>query len=239
MCTNSEQEHKTRFYFPQRPAASDRCKDLIYRLIQPKENRLCSKRYQMKDRSQSEPGRPADFAGRYVFPDDAEDIKAHRWFKNVPWDRLQTLSPPFVPRIFSPEDTHYFDESEPIEDWSESSPSTAGLTPEEVRTILVDFRVSVQNLAIQLIGTPFDSSKLRTIDQEISSVEALETNEKDVLKQFMRLYGRKERKRPRDRLLRDENTKSLVMEVRKQTAFMGYTWKRMRPGGYVTSKWVK
>jgi len=27
---------------------------------------------------------PTDFAGRYVFPYDAEDIKSHKWFKGIP-----------------------------------------------------------------------------------------------------------------------------------------------------------
>ena len=50
--------------------------------------------------------------------------------------------------------------------------------------------------------------------------------------------GRKERKRPRDILLRDENTKNTVMDVRMETAFLGYTWRRMRPGGYMMPKWT-
>lgn len=230
----SLQDHKSRFYFPQRPVASDKCRDLIYRLIQDKETRLCSKRYQMKDRGQLDSGRNTDFFSRYVFGDDAEDIKAHRWFKNVPWDQLHTLSPPFVPRIDSVEDTHYFDESEPIEDWSESTPSPGGLSPDDVKTILCDFREGVQIMAMQLVATPYDSAKLRTIDQQIDAIAALAAEEKEVLKHFVRLYGRKERKRPRDRLLRDEGTKNVVMEVRKQTAFLGYTWRRMRPEGYIS-----
>lgn len=187
----------------------------------------------MKDRGQVDATRSTDFFDRYVFPDDAEDIKAHRWFKNVPWDCLQTLTPPFVPRISSVEDTHYFDGSESIDDWSESAVSAQGLTPDEVRGVLSDFRHGVQDLAIQLVATPFDSVKLRTIDQQISTTSWLGDTEKEVLRQFVRLYGRKERKRPRDRLLRDEKTKDAVMSVRKKTAFMGYAWERMRPGGYM------
>lgn len=192
----------------------------------------------MKDRGQLDAGRNTDFFGRYVFANDAEDIKAHRWFKNVPWDQLQRLSPPFVPHIASAEDTHYFDESEPIEDWSESTPSPGGLSPEDIKTILCDFREAVQVMAMQLIAAPYDSAKLRTIDQQIDAVLTLSMEEKEVLKHFVRLYGRKERKRPRDRLLRDERTKSVVMDVRKKTAFMGYTWRRMRPEGYIAPPWA-
>lgn len=101
------QKHRQTFGFPHRPAVSHRCQHLIASLIQDKENRLCSKRYQFKDlvaassalstnvstrpsnnmRSSSHKQQskgPRDFAGRYVFPHDAEDIKAHRWFRGVP-----------------------------------------------------------------------------------------------------------------------------------------------------------
>src|SRR5690349_6344872 len=37
-----------------------------------------------------------DLAGHYVFPYDAEDIKAHKWFRDVPFDRLHQLPVPFV-----------------------------------------------------------------------------------------------------------------------------------------------
>lgn len=217
---------------------SDKCKDLIYRLIQDKEIRLCSKRYQMKDRGLVDSRRSADSFGRFVFPDDAEEIKAHRWFKDFPWDRVHTISPPFIPHITSIEDTHYFDESEPIEDSSASSPSTVDVTPDDVRAILHDFRTYVQNIAIDLISAPYDSARLRSADHRIDSVFKLTVNERKVLKHFIRTYGRKERKRPRDILLRDENTKDVVMDVRRETAFMGYAWRRMRPGGYMAPKWT-
>ena len=61
-----------------------------------------------------------EFSGRYVFPYDAEDIKAHKWFKGIPWEHLHELQPPFVPQIRSIDDTQYFEEEEPISDWSDS-----------------------------------------------------------------------------------------------------------------------
>ena len=71
---------------------SSRCQHLIASLIQDKDTRLCSQRYQYKDMQQysqqsssGSGGRAhAAFAGRFVFPYDAEDIKAHKWFKGVP-----------------------------------------------------------------------------------------------------------------------------------------------------------
>jgi protein-serine/threonine kinase len=92
-------DHKTSFAFPSKPAVSRRCRDLIRSVIQEKGSRLCSKRYQLRDVGlQTQlPGRNQDYAGRYVFPNDAEDIKCHKWFQGIDWDRLHTMTPPFVP----------------------------------------------------------------------------------------------------------------------------------------------
>ncbi|KAL6873219.1 kinase-like protein [Trichoderma novae-zelandiae] len=224
--------HKERFRFPIRPLVSDKCKDLIYRLIQDKELRLCSKRYQMLDQDQSGAAIPADIYGRYVFPDDAEDIKAHRFFRSVPWDNLQSTAPPFVPHINSLEDTHYFDESEPLDDRIESATEKPGPTDEEVRWVLREFRPCVQNVAIRLINIPYDSGALRSRDLEIDSMTAFVEEEKELLKRFMREYGRRVLKRPRDIILRDESMKGTAMEVRKQSAFMGYAWHSVRKRAY-------
>lgn len=71
------------------------------------------------------------------------------------------------------------------------------------------------------------------IDAELDGSPELSDRERSVLKQFVRLYGRRQRKRPRDVLLRDEKIKDVVMDVRKSTAFVGYTWRRMPPSGYM------
>ncbi|KAH7328398.1 kinase-like domain-containing protein [Stachybotrys elegans] len=226
-------EHKKSFFFPQRPQVSNRCKSLIYHLIQEKEARLCSRHYRLKDREEPNGGSPNESLDFYVFPDDAEDIKAHRWFKDVPWGSMQTLTPPFVPHVHGADDTHYFEESDGIEDWSITSGSVASPSPKEVRSLLCDFRSEVQELAIKLVAEVLDSAKLRQRDREINASPGLASEEKDVLKRFVRIYGKKEPKRPRDRLLRDDNIKDIVIDVRKKTAFMGYAWRRMAPGGYV------
>jgi protein-serine/threonine kinase len=235
---NDSQDHKKRFYFPQRPEVSERCKDLIFRMIQTKEERLCSKRYQRKDRHAYDQPGTTDVFGRYVFPDDAEDIKAHRWFRSIRWDKLHMCSPPLIPYLRGPEDTRYFDESDSIDDMSDSMTAPTALSLEAVRDILHGFRPSFQNLAAQLVSEPYDSIKLRGIDQRIDHTPNITAAEKEVLKQFVRMYGLKERRRPRDWLLRDETTKDVAMDVRKRTAFLGYTWRRMRPEGYRMVDWV-
>lgn len=173
-------------------------------------------------------GIPTDRYGRYVFPNDAEDIKAHRFFKPIPWDTIQNITPPFIPHINSLEDTHYFNESEPLDDRIESVTDKLGLTDEEVRWVLRGYDMAVQNVAIHLINTPYDSGALRSRDLEIDSMSAFEDEEKELLKRFVREYGRRVPKRPRDIILRDEDMKDTAMAVRKQSAFMGYAWHSVR-----------
>lgn len=286
---------------------SHRCQHLIASLIQDKENRLCSKRYHFQDLvsassttsamvgtgagSSAQPGPrstsqkrqsrgPRDFAGHYVFPYDAEDIKAHKWFRGVPWDCLHELRPPHVPELHAVDDTRYFDEEDEISDWSESEASefeqqhvgaggNGGAEPgaitggsillarrpqrtsprnipeggvaipskprspqekgEEARRALRGLHRTVQKWAMAAIATPYDSTRLLDLDAQIEGLPGLALVERNLLRQFIRAFGRKDRKRPRDRLLRDRNARGVVMEVRKRTAFLGYTWRRMRP----------
>lgn len=170
-----------------------------------------------------------------MFADDAEDIKDHRWFKHFPWDQVPNMTPPFVPNISSPEDTHYFEDSEAPDDWSESNQGTC-LGPGEVHEILREFRQYVQQVAVRLVAQPHNSSSLRMIDSELENSPDLSEGEKLMLKRFIRMYGRRQRKRPRDVLLRDGKIRDAVMEVRKSSAFVGYSWRRMPPCGYMMTE---
>ncbi|KAI1468889.1 kinase-like protein [Daldinia caldariorum] len=257
--------HKQTFAFPPRPVISRRCMDLIVNLICKKENRLSSRRYRYRDTNPEPLGRSRhhrgyqDWTGRSVYPHDGEDIKAHKWFRDIPWDRLQHIPPPFIPQLSGCEDTHYFDEEEPISDWSESQPEASseneGLTPnpliayatvngfpttppprmvpyrspEKVAVIqaqIAAFPRNVRGAIAKFVSLPYDSAKLKRMDREIE-VMVPDVELCAEMKAFIRTYGRRERKRPRDRLLRDKITKGPVLEVRKQTAFMGYTYRRI------------
>ncbi|KAL8414722.1 hypothetical protein RB594_005799 [Gaeumannomyces avenae] len=275
--------HHQTFAFPHQPGVSQRCQHLIMSLITDKQNRLCSRRYMFKDvAAGSHPAAAAassgvkfangggsghgDFADRFVFAYDGEDIKAHKWFRGVPWERLHTLEPPFVPHIRGIDDTHYFeDDEEPVSDWSSTQPSTedggvngdgaadaaddggggagkgvekprlAALTRQQAReaemaVFLRGFRSSIQRMARQWVALPYDSLRLRNIDYAIEQLPGLTPDEREGLRGFVRCYGRKERKRPRDKLLRDRATKGVVLELRKRSAFLGYTWRRRRTG---------
>ncbi|KAI8962364.1 kinase-like protein [Daldinia sp. FL1419] len=262
--------HKQTFAFPPRPVISRRCMDLIVSLICEKESRLSSRRYRYRDANPEPIARTRhrrgiqDWTGRSVYPHDGEDIKAHKWFRDIPWDRLQHIPPPFIPQLSGCEDTHYFDEEEPISDWSDSHPEasteTEGLalnpliagsnangyltcspprlmpyrSPEKIATMqaqLAMFPRHIRGVIGQFVSVPYDSAKLKRMDREIE-IMAPDMDLCDEMKVFIRTFGRRERKRPRDRLLRDKNTKGPVLEVRKQTAFMGYNYRRMGEHGY-------
>lgn len=272
------------------------------------------------------------FTDRFVFPYDAEDIKAHKWFRGVPWERLHELDPPFVPLLRSTDDTQYFDDEEPITDLSDSDdededealprpeisvpvvernmidgldgasasgpvvqqemhktvpdPGSSAATtinhvhlpltpdsspPSPVRreaqssatpkaaatpvvaaaepvaaTIVTNasrkraereallaktlqpFHCGIQAAVRSWLNVPYDSLRLRNFEIQVDAEPGLRATERDTLKALVRVYGKKEKKRPRDRLLRDPATKRLAMELRKKTAFIGYDWKRIQ-----------
>lgn len=298
--------------------------DLIAGLVCARESRLSSKRYRSREAASAHSltsrsrlrSRESGGRGRSVYPHDAEDIKGHKWFRDTPWDQLHLVTPPFVPRIASADDTHYFDEEEPISDWSESCsedndtesddlepppaleanplaahpPTVPGDTttqspfaspipppnlgvahnahpstvirrnPQKIAAIqeqLATFPRHTRTVLAQFIATPYDSARLKHMDREIlalvastasgstlSSVAPQQQQQQqqsheaalvDQMKAFVRTFGRRERKRPRDRLLRDRNTKATVLRVRKDTAFLGYTFRSVIDADVVTA----
>jgi protein-serine/threonine kinase len=339
LTSDHTQNHRVTFAFPSRPLVSSRGQHLIASLIQEPGTRLCSQRYQYKDIQQQSqfassavigPNQP--FTGRFVFPYDAEDIKAHKWFKGVPWERLHELDPPFIPLLRSTEDTKYFDDDEPITDLSDSDDdedgdgalplpetsthasnkkglealegrSASGLIGQKARDVvpypgsstattvdhvnlpmiancipacpareavqssvtpkapatpvgatagitaaspmanatkrraereallaktLEPFDYGIQAAVRSWLKVPYDSLRLGNFEMQVDGEPGLRPAERDTLKALVRLYGKKEKKRPRDRLLRDPATMRVAMELRKKTAFIGYDWKRMQ-----------
>jgi protein-serine/threonine kinase len=256
-------------------------------MVADKSQRLCSKRYQLKDAAVAELERldsrdsstlmtdnsstatrdgfglaaGRSMARQYVFPYDAEDIKAHKFFKGMPWDRLHMMPPPFIPKVRAEDDTQYFDDdfkSDPIdssESASEADNNDGGDNPthpqkngdpmdkdyaakneqEEkggsIDEALERFDINMQMKALGWIATPYDSSRLKDIEAEIGQlvISGLPTSDGEALIRFVERHGKRERRRPRDRLLRNAETKKISMELRKRNAFLGYTWRRMNP----------
>lgn len=214
------------------------CSDFLCRLLRDKETRLSCKKYQIQDQTAVHPAIKLHMNGRHVYPDDANEIKSHGWFQGIPWHNMLSLRPPFQPRIDGPDDTRYFESTDPVCDWSDST--TPG-SPDavDVFAVLSDYRPLVQEMGLQLISKPHSSSSMRKIEERIDCNSQLSSHEKDILKHFIRVYGKKPRKRARDLLLRDADTKDAVMEMRKSNAFLGYTWHRIRPREYHSAQWIR
>lgn len=138
------------------------------------------------------------------------------------------MTPPFVPNIKSMDDTHYFDEEDPISDFSESH-SGPPPTSKEIDSALKPFNREIQVIAKDFIKRPHDSTRLKKVEREIDGLLGIGDEQKDYLKAFVKHYGQKERKRPRDRLLRDRELAPKVLELRKRGAFLGYTYRKFRP----------
>lgn len=125
------------------------------------------------------------------------------------------------------EDTQYFDEEEPISDFSESL-SAPPATSQEISDALKPFHREIQIITKDFLSRPYDSVKLRKAERDIDNY-AMSDEQKEYLKEFIKHYGRKEKKRPRDKLLRDRETAPKVIELRKRSAFLGYTYRKFQP----------
>ncbi|KAJ4424823.1 hypothetical protein N0V82_000542 [Gnomoniopsis sp. IMI 355080] len=88
------------------------------------------------------------------------------------------------------------------------------------------FDRNIQEAVHAWLAVPYDSIRLRNFELQVDAEVGLRASERDALKAIVRMYGRKEKKRPRDRLLRDPSTKKAVLEERKKSAFLGYDWQR-------------
>lgn len=90
------------------------------------------------------------------------------------------------------------------------------------------FDRNIQQAVQSWLALPYDTVRLRNFELQVDAEPGLRSSERDALKGIVRVYGKKEKKRPRDRLLRDPSTKKAVLEERKKTAFLGYDWHRIQ-----------
>ncbi|KAI9668729.1 MAG: hypothetical protein M1829_005269 [Trizodia sp. TS-e1964] len=225
-------EHRKNLHFPAEARISLKAIDLINRLLQEKERRLCSKKYLINDWqvSRVQPYHyinvaankfDKNYQGHYVYSDDAADIKAHPFFHGVAWDRLHLTAPPHTPEIKSWDDTRNFDEmveqlglSESDEGSTSSSrcSSQSQLLPKGgaagaasfVKGRNVDFKQAWEKIVAKKAGGKPASAEKKGDDRRRKA----------------------EKKRPRDKILRDARVGKSVLEMRKRGAFLGYTYRR-------------
>jgi hypothetical protein len=203
--------------------------DLINSLLQEREHRLCSKKYSVNDCQQrthltgqltatrtEKP--PQDYQGHYVYPDDAVDIKAHPFFHGLEWENIHLSRPPFVPDVRSQADTKYFDDDQVSE-------VDDGSSEQEPR----DPSYSVGESGLE------GNSAHNPNNHHSSSCQGDSHMQNKLMVQFgvngpyvagEKAARRKEKKRPRDRVLRDKQVGRQVLELRKRGAFLGYAYQR-------------
>lgn len=193
--------------------------DLVMRLLNYKEERLSSKRYRENDaviqNNALRTRRVRNFhAGQIVFPNDAEDIKRHPFFRNIQWSTLHLTRPPFVPRVHGNQPiTKYFDDEAEIMSASDHLDSSSYVhAPAEC----AHAGETTSPLPAVSRGNPHSVSPYTELAQKFDKA-------KDRMKR-----RKKEKKRPRDKLLRDPEVGRTVLEIRKKGAFVGYTYRRPR-----------
>jgi hypothetical protein len=191
--------------------------DFMMNLLEYKEERLSSKKYRDNDaviqHKALRTRHTRNFhAGHIVFPNDADDIKRHPFFRNIQWSTLHLTRPPFVPRVHGGQSiTKYFDDEAEIMSASDhmDSSSYAKEAPEN--------------------PSPQEEQGLPGAVSENIDIKCPDTLKTMVEKATERVrHRKKEKKRPRDKLLRDPQVGRTVLEIRKKGAFMGYTYRRPR-----------
>ncbi|KAI9720605.1 MAG: hypothetical protein M1812_002785 [Candelaria pacifica] len=225
--------HSTTLSFPHKEKISLIAIDLMSNLLREKERRLCSNKYRVNDyelqkaASGHHPNVSAnrlmkDYGGHYVYPDDAAELKKHPFFHRIKWDRMHLVKPPFVPKVKSWEDTKYFEEEEPISDVSDSSSYSSA---REDIAAPGETDGSATTAYAQHPESTWNANEIKTIN-DVANDKIKAKHARDEKR-----AARKEKKRPRDMLLRDPEVGKKVLEIRKKGAFMGYTYRR--PQGFL------
>ncbi|KAI5372254.1 hypothetical protein J4E82_009052 [Alternaria postmessia] len=197
--------------------------DLMMRLLDERQDRLSAKRYRENDwvlrdkAAGARRNRNINTTGHIVYPNDAEDIKSHPFFRNIQWSQLHQTRPPFVPRVHGGQPiTKYFDDEAEIMSASDHLDSSSY---EAVGELLVS------NLAGR-VGENETTPLVQPAARQKSIAKPAQALFAKSLQEMKR--RKREKKRPRDKLLRDPEVGRTVLEIRKKGAFVGYTYRRPR-----------
>ncbi|KAK5020259.1 hypothetical protein LTR60_000682 [Cryomyces antarcticus] len=237
------------------PPPSPLVRDLIYRILQEKEHRLCSRKYRSNDTRSRRVAAVTPYSSRYavndpglyVYSNDADEIKAHPFFEGIPWSRMHLIRPPFEPTIRDSQSiTKYFENEEDILSEPEADSSSYHSLEEDL-----DADAGEQKIK-EILGAHYDrwrEDQMNTLKEELGisdpdvdmskmkellgpDYEQWQADRLQLLRDEFGMEGendkkeKKERKRPRDKMLRDPQLKKKVMELRKKGAFLGYTYRR-------------
>lgn len=196
--------------------------DLIARLLQERQYRLSSPKYRSNDilsgrhvstqMLYSMDTQYKNIASYYVYANDATDIKMHPFFRGIRWQDLHLCQPPTIPRVKNWEDTRYFDE------WRFLSNA-------------IDPAASISRDGMHCLGqqpknaTP-DTRTPNPAEDPIIEPPVVGAATNGAQDQVKAATKKKEKKRPRDKILRDEQMSKTVLDIRQKGAFLGYTYRR-------------
>ena len=156
----------------------------------------------------------AECASRFVYPDDASDIKRHRFFDRIAWDRHHLTRPPFVPDVDRSDDTKYFDGEDSISDLDDETSLLSENNVDESDALLLD---PSRSKAKRNLGVDGQQDRVSGREKERAIIP---------IDEQIVPAGNKANKRPRDKVLRDKGMARQVLEVRKKGVFIGYTYRR-------------
>lgn len=123
---------------------------------------------------------------------------------------MREYDPPFTPRVKSWEDTKYFDDEGPVSDIDSGTSEDGSQT-------------------LQLDGAVLNPSQHQQEAQAISpELPGVDLEAKLPLTPYLKLKKPKEKKRPRDKVLRDPSVSKTVLQMRKESAFMGYGYRKAK-----------
>ena len=271
-------QHRKTLVFPQPEGVEEpsiAALDLMMSVLIEKERRLCSRQYESNDYTTKYHGGKVhryaadknhrDYQGYFVYPHDAEDLKRHRFFRDLNWETIHLRRPPYLPRVKGWEDTKYFQDEEPISDID-----TATTVDENYTAVLLP----AANEAHLSIGKTTQVSHHHHEDQHIIPSTAFQCSpalinrspndmiahtigfknpltpprasavpmngatlvgtagyadgqiEADAPDPLEQKAKRKDKKRPRDIILRDRATAPAALEARKLGAFLGYEYRQ-------------
>lgn len=158
-------------------------------------------------------------ANYYVYPDDATDIKAHPFFRGIPWNELHLIQPPMIPRVRGWKDTRYFADLKSILKAAEADVDPTGNELErgegnhDTDPNVTTKEIPDSNSSPTKTSAPYAPPG---VTAEPDAQQAPETEKEK----------EKEKERPRDKILRDMQLGQTALEIRKRGAFLGYTYRR-------------
>lgn len=189
------------------------------RLLEERQDRLSAKRYRENDWILRDKAigarrtRNTNTTGHIVYPNDAEDIKAHPFFRNIHWSTLHMTRAPWTPRVHGNQPiTKYFDDEHAIMSHTDHLDSSSYEVVETIEVAAVP-DVKAEEAPVATVELAIKTSP-PTYKQACSVVQNIKR--------------KREKKRPRDKILRDPHVGRAVLEMRKKGAFVGYTYRRPR-----------